>query len=164
MWDVAATGDGALPPGLQQGSVDIAIMIFIFSALSPEQWDQAVRNVWNALKPGGLVLFRDYGRGDLAQVRFKKGRYLEENFYVRGDGTRVYYFEKEELEKIWSTEAPAECRFEIMNIGDDNRMIVNRQRKLKMYRRWKQGLFRKPSEASAGSEQRAHVPELPPMP
>ncbi|KAK0610286.1 tRNA(Thr) (cytosine(32)-N(3))-methyltransferase [Lasiodiplodia hormozganensis] len=174
VWDVAGEGDQSLPPGIQEGTVDVVLMVFIFSALAPSQWAQAVRNIYRVLKPGGYVLFRDYGRGDLAQVRFKKGRYLDENFYVRGDGTRVYFFEKEELEKIWGgnlktlfaekepnggdaaeqmerlaldEKAPAleeVPTFNIESIGVDRRMLVNRQRRLKMYRCWMQAVYRKP--------------------
>jgi tRNAThr (cytosine32-N3)-methyltransferase len=106
VWDVASVPteeDNGLPPGLTEGSVDVVILIFIFSALAPTQWDQAIRNIYRVLKPGGRVLFRDYGRGDLAQVRFKKGRYMEENFYVRGDGTRVYFFDEDQLVDMWGT-------------------------------------------------------------
>ncbi|KAF7194759.1 tRNA(Thr) (cytosine(32)-N(3))-methyltransferase [Pseudocercospora fuligena] len=150
VWDAAGT---ELPPGLEQGSVDVIVMIFIFSALSPDQWEQGVANAYKLLRPGGEILFRDYGRGDLAQVRFKKGRYLDENFYVRGDGTRVYFFEEQELRDIWSGKgrsSGAEGKstangFEIVNLAVDRRMLVNRQRKLKMYRCWMQGRFRKPS-------------------
>jgi len=144
VWDVA--GD-ELPPGLGEGSVDVALMVFIFSALSPRQWRRAVENVYRVLKPGGEVCFRDYGRGDLAQVRFKKGRYLEENFYIRGDGTRVYFFEIDELASIWKGEgedgAADTPRFEVEALDADRRMLVNRAKKLKMYRCWLQGRFRK---------------------
>ncbi|KAI9724562.1 MAG: hypothetical protein M1812_000630 [Candelaria pacifica] len=161
VWDVAGIGEEGLPPGLSEGSVDIVLMIFIFSALSPDQWVQAVSNIYRVLKPGGEVLFRDYGRGDLAQVRFKKGRWMEENFYVRGDGTRVYFFEETELARIWSQsrnqthgaedvsqedkELDSVAAFEILDLGVDRRLLVNRQRKLKMYRCWLQGRFRKES-------------------
>jgi tRNAThr (cytosine32-N3)-methyltransferase len=197
VWDVAASLDSenaGLPPGLQESSVDVVLMIFIFSALNPRQWDQAVQNIWRVLKPGGQVLFRDYGRGDLAQVRFKKGRYMEENFYVRGDGTRVYFFEKQELEHIWGgkdlqpgtngqdtiDEKPSDKNdqtavnfssndndtphkdsqqgsemnkdprpvFDIVHFGIDRRMLVNRQRRLKMYRCWMQAVFRKAGDQS----------------
>nr|OQO20352.1 hypothetical protein B0A51_12016 [Rachicladosporium sp. CCFEE 5018] len=156
VWDAAGE---VLPPGLEAGSVDLVLMIFIFSALSPDQWTRAVSNIFTLLKPGGEVLLRDYGRGDLAQVRFKKGRYLEENFYVRGDGTRVYFFKEQELRDIWSGKLPTfddaeddsqkvltdTPKFEIVNLAVDRRMLVNRQRKLKMYRCWMQGRFRKPA-------------------
>lgn len=156
VWDAAGE---TLPPGLQPGSVDIILMIFIFSALSPDQWYRAVHNAFTLLKPGGEIFLRDYGRGDLAQVRFKKDRYLDENFYVRGDGTRVYFFEEQELRDIWSGDLfsrqekqahePAEIRprLEIVHLAVDRRMLVNRQRKIKMYRCWMQGRFRKPGLA-----------------
>ena len=134
VWD--ATSDD-LPPGLEEGSVDVAILIFIFSALSPREWQKAVDNVHRLLKPGGHVCFRDYGRGDLAQVRFKKNRYLEENFYVRGDGTRVYFFEEEELAGIWTD------RFDVHAMGMDRRLLINRATKVKMYRCWLQSRLQK---------------------
>ncbi|CZT47521.1 probable ABP140-actin filament-binding protein [Rhynchosporium secalis] len=150
VWDAASE---ELPPGLVEGGVDLVIMIFIFSALSPSQWNQAVHNTFRLLKPGGEVLFRDYGRGDLAQVRFKKGRYLEENFYIRGDGTRVYFFERDELAKIWTgkevdstveaLDAVDATGFEVADLGVDRRLLVNRAKQLKMYRCWLQGRFRK---------------------
>ncbi|KAI0201304.1 methyltransferase [Astrocystis sublimbata] len=169
VWDVASE---ELPPGVDENSVDVVLMVFIFSALAPSQWERAVKNIHRVLKPGGEVCFRDYGRGDLAQVRFKKGRYLDENFYIRGDGTRVYFFEKDELERLWSGDFPAETSinevkdgtsesatpdipqqppaaktgsqlFDIEDLGVDRRMLVNRAKKIKMYRCWMQGRFRK---------------------
>ncbi|EKD14150.1 uncharacterized protein L3040_007850 [Drepanopeziza brunnea f. sp. 'multigermtubi'] len=155
VWDAASE---ELPPDLGEESVDLVIMIFIFSALSPLQWKQAVHNTFRLLKPGGQVLFRDYGRGDLAQVRFKKGRYLEENFYIRGDGTRVYFFEKDELIKIWtgkgadeegSSDALPSTGFEVLKLGVDRRLLVNRAKQLKMYRCWMQGRFQKVQKISS---------------
>ncbi|SGZ48529.1 CIC11C00000004044 [Sungouiella intermedia] len=139
VWDLA-NPEGNVPEDLEPNSVDIVIMVFVFSALHPDQWKQAVANLQKVLKPGGEILFRDYGRYDLAQVRFKKGRLLDDNFYIRGDGTRVYFFTEEELREIFCTEGP----FTEEKIGTDRRLLVNRKKQLKMYRIWLQGVFRKP--------------------
>jgi len=124
-------------------SLDICICIFVLSALNPDKWEKACNNLQKMLKPGGYVLFRDYGRYDLAQLRFKKDRYLDSNFYVRGDGTQVYFFTTDEIKTIF------EKYFELEQNSVDRRLIINRSRKLKMYRVWIQGKFkRKPLEAN----------------
>ncbi|KAI0463149.1 hypothetical protein LJB42_003168 [Komagataella kurtzmanii] len=134
VWDLS-NPDVELPEGVEPHSVDIIIMVFVFSALSPDQWDSAVKNLEKMLKPGGHILFRDYGRYDLAQVRFKKNRLLDDNFYVRGDGTRVYFFTEEELREIFGKV------FKEKEIGTDRRLLVNRKKQLKMYRIWLQAVF-----------------------
>jgi len=89
-----------LPEGIEENSVDVATLIFVMSALHPKEWQRAVANCYKMLKPNGLLFIRDYGRFDLAQLRVKQGRMLEENFYIRGDGTRVYFFEAAELSEM----------------------------------------------------------------
>ncbi|KAI5779466.1 methyltransferase domain-containing protein [Geopyxis carbonaria] len=143
-----------LPEGIEPDSVDIVVMVFVFSALAPEQWVAALGNIRRMLKKGGKCLLRDYGRNDLAQVRFRGSRYLEENFYVRGDGTRVYFFEESELEQIFTGKvlhdqlvnadvAGGYGGFTVNKLAVDKRMLVNRKRQIKMYRRWVQAIFEK---------------------
>ncbi|EIW75247.1 methyltransferase [Coniophora puteana RWD-64-598 SS2] len=101
VWDLTAR---EMPAGVREGSVDVALMVFVMSALGPGEWESAVRSVWRLLKPGGLLLLRDYGRYDLAQLRFRTGRLLGDNFYARGDKTRVYFFELDELALLFTGE------------------------------------------------------------
>ncbi|KAH6915809.1 actin filament binding protein [Coprinopsis sp. MPI-PUGE-AT-0042] len=95
VWDL--TSKQGIPADLQPGTVDIVVLVFVLSALHPDEWVQAVDNIHTMLKPGGLVVLRDYGRYDLTQLRFKGGRMLDDNFYIRGDKTRVYFFELDEI-------------------------------------------------------------------
>ncbi|KAH8915000.1 methyltransferase [Atractiella rhizophila] len=129
------------PQCVEEESLDIVTLIFVFSALHPKEWSQAVQNVQKMLKPGGLLIFRDYGRFDMAQLRFKNSRYMEPNLYVRGDGTRVYFFTLDEVESIFCS--GAETSFQKLHLGVDKRLLLNRLRQLKMYRVWLQGTFRK---------------------
>ncbi|KAG0378856.1 hypothetical protein BGX24_002572 [Mortierella sp. AD032] len=140
VWDLASDD---IPPEVEPESMDVLVLIFVFSALHPDKWDQAIKNLYKLLKPGGLIVFRDYGRYDMAQLRFKKNRLLSDNFYVRGDGTRVYFFESEQLVQLFGS------KFTIEQNAVDRRLIVNRMRKVKMYRCWLQAKFRKPLEGQA---------------
>lgn len=124
--------------GLPANSLDVVVMIFVLSAVQPDQMQAVVNKLVRCLKPGGTLLFRDYGRFDLAQLRFKKNRYLAENFYARGDGTQVYFFSQEEFRAMMARARMVEkqCRF-------DKRLIVNRARRVTMHRVWLQCKYTK---------------------
>ncbi|CAE7412257.1 mettl2a [Symbiodinium natans] len=49
-------------------SVDFATLLFVLSAIDPPQYPDTLRRVRSRLRPGGMVMVRDYGRGDLAQT------------------------------------------------------------------------------------------------
>ncbi|OAX36307.1 methyltransferase [Rhizopogon vinicolor AM-OR11-026] len=120
VWDLSSLDK--LPPGVEPGTVDIIMLVFVLSALHPDEWGKAIANVHKMLKPGGLILFRDYGRHDLTQLRFKSGRLLEDNFYIRGDKTRVYFFELDELALLFtgSRASPAQKTSTMTEIVDED--------------------------------------------
>lgn len=123
VWDLSSLD--TLPPGVEPETVDIIVLVFVLSALHPDEWGKAIANIHKMLKPGGLVLFRDYGRHDLTQLRFKSGRLLEDNFYIRGDKTRVYFFELDELALIFtgSRASPTQrtsTMTEVVDADEDN--------------------------------------------
>lgn len=76
-----------LPSEVETCSVNIVTLIFVLSAIHPDNFTKVLANLYEVLKPGGLVLFRDYGLYDMAQLRFKPGHKIANNLYMRQDGT-----------------------------------------------------------------------------
>lgn len=79
------------------GSVHLVTLLFVLSAISPDKMAAVVSNLHSVLRPGGQVLLRDYGLFDHAMLRFGRGHKIQEQFYVRQDGTRAYYFSQGQL-------------------------------------------------------------------
>ncbi|NXY02814.1 METL2 protein, partial [Pteruthius melanotis] len=131
--------DDALPYPFPDEILDVILLVFVLSTIHPDRMQRVVNRLAKLLKPGGMLLFRDYGRYDTAQLRFKKGHCLSENFYVRGDGTRVYFFTKDEVWNMFSLAGLTE----VQNLVD-RRLQVNRKKKVKMQRVWIQSKFQKP--------------------
>ncbi|KAF5748334.1 hypothetical protein HS088_TW04G00286 [Tripterygium wilfordii] len=122
---------------ISPSSIDVVTMIFVLSAVSPEKMFLVLRNIKRVLRPNGYVLFRDYATGDLAQERFScKDQKISENFYVRGDGTRAFYFSNDFLTSLFK-----ENGFDVKEFGLCCKQVENRARELVMNRRWLQAVF-----------------------
>lgn len=119
--------------------VDLVLSVFVLSAIHPSRLSHAISKLHSVLKPGGVVLFRDYGRMDLTQLRLPPSRFLcPPDYYRRGDGTLVHFFTEIELESRLFT---SEEGWKVRHVQTDKRLIVNRKRQLLMRRVWVQGRF-----------------------
>ncbi|KAI6184747.1 Methyltransferase-like protein [Aphelenchoides bicaudatus] len=115
---------------------DLATFIFVLSALHPDKFDQAIQNLATFIKPGGSVFIRDYGATDHAMIRFGKGNKISDRFYSRQDGTRVFYFYKEELQSLFERNGftTHECEYLF-------KKTINYEKKLNVDRVFVQGRF-----------------------
>lgn len=133
-----ATRDDLLS-AIPSGPVDYATLVFVLSAIPPSKMSDAVRNVARAMKPGGLLFMRDYGLYDHAQMRFGKGRKLEDNFYVRQDGTMAYFFDLERVEEL-----ARDAGLEVVENQYVKRETVNVKEGVRVPRIFVQSKLRKP--------------------
>ncbi|KAM9966842.1 hypothetical protein ACTFIR_007077 [Dictyostelium discoideum] len=126
---------------VKDGSIDMMLMIFVLSAISRDRMHAVATSLFKSLKPGGVLYIRDYGLYDMTQLRFisKKGKKIDENFYLRADGTRTYFFTTQVLSEIFEA-----AGFKTLVSKYDTRELRNRKRMISMYRVWVRGKFMKP--------------------
>ena len=117
---------------------DFAVLIFVLSAIFPKHYKAVMTKVYDQLNEGGILYFRDYGKYDMAQMRFakKKKSKVEDNFYVRGDNTLAYYFTIEEVDELLTS-----VGFKKLSLNYHYKVIENRKKNLKMHRVWIQAKY-----------------------
>ena len=120
------------------GSVDLVLCMFVLSAIAPRTHPLVLAKLAAALKPGGRLCFRDYGRLDEAQLRFKKGSLLADNMYVRADGTISYFFALEEIDDL-----ARQAGMEVQRSRVVRRQMQNRSKGEKRSRIWLQAVYSK---------------------
>lgn len=122
-------------------SVDVVMLIFVLSSIHPEKMQLAVENIYKILKPGGCILFRDYGLYDHAMLRFKSGHKLGPNFYVRQDGTRSFFFSDDYVAQLLASSG-----YEVLMNDYVSRVTVNKKEDLCVPRVFLQCKFKKPKK------------------
>nr|CAB3263775.1 methyltransferase-like protein 6 [Phallusia mammillata] len=128
--------DATIPPN----SLDVVTLIFALSAIHPDKFAFVLESIQNVLKPSGYLLFRDYGIYDWAMLRFSPGSKISENFYVRQDGTRAYYFAKETMEMLVK-----KTGFRVVSNEYVMRETINHKKNIKVPRVFLQGKYQKES-------------------
>lgn len=111
------------------------------SAIDPSFMDIAAENVACTLNVGGILVFRDYGRYDEAQMKLGTSRckFLKENFYQKHDGTKCFYFTTEDVKRLFGDVAG----LEIIELQYLRRIYKNKGTGETRRRVWVQGRFRK---------------------
>ena len=135
--DVRAYGNNQQPPFFR--GFDTALMLFMASALPHEQLGLALSEAFSCLRPGGVLMFRDYAVYDEAELRFGKGRRLGEHLFVRSDGTIAAFFSVEQM----GLEAQR-AGFEVVDFRYLYRKYTNRALQQTLRRIWLHAVFRKP--------------------
>mmetsp|Transcript_37164 Transcript_37164/g.80907 ORF Transcript_37164/g.80907 Transcript_37164/m.80907 type:complete len:311 (-) Transcript_37164:367-1299(-) len=142
----AAVGPTSEAPSQAPSQVDHLLLVFVVSAVAPADMAAFMRNAAGALKPGGCVLFRDYGLYDLTMLRFPPSQRRAERLYERQDGTLSYFFTKEAVEELCAAAGLVlvECSYCCVQ-------LVNRKNGKPMRRVFVHAKMMKPHEAASPS-------------
>lgn len=130
----------------------VTTLLFCLSAIPPDCHAVAMRNAASTLQPppppagigsgGGVLVFRDYGRYDAAQLQLGRQRDKlhgeHENFYRKHDGTQCYYFTVADVRNL-----AAEAGLDVLECRYICRVYENRRNHTQRRRVWVQARFRR---------------------
>lgn len=80
------------------GALTFALLVFTLSAMEQRHHATTLRHLRHVMRPGGLLLFRDYGLYDISQLRSR--RRLDDRLFARQDGTLAFFFTPEYLAQL----------------------------------------------------------------
>ncbi|XP_057424483.1 uncharacterized protein LOC130718052 [Lotus japonicus] len=122
------------------GGVDFVTLIFTLSAVPLERMPRSIKECFTVLKPGGMVLLRDYGLYDMTMLRFEPDKRVGFREYMRSDGTRSYFFTLEIVRNLFLNAGFTELELDYCCVKS-----VNRRKGKSMRRVWVHGKFQKPA-------------------
>ncbi|GAQ89870.1 methyltransferase family protein [Klebsormidium nitens] len=120
--------DAVLGPG---DGFDFVTLIFTLSAVHPDHMPSLLRRLHQLLRPGGAILFRDYGLYDMTMLRFPPGQKVGDRLYRRLDGTLSYFFSKEALAQL-----ATQAGFTVVDCEYCCVTLVNKRKGIQMKRVW----------------------------
>ncbi|RVW88148.1 O-methyltransferase 3 [Vitis vinifera] len=143
------------------GGVDFVTLIFTLSAVSLHRMPTAIRECFSVLKPGGLLLFRDYGLYDMTMLRFEPEKRVGFREYMRSDGTRSYFFCMDTVRDLFTgsgftrllaNKRSTKCHYCLLMLIHTLQLELeyccvkstNRRNGKSMHRVWVHGKFQKP--------------------
>ncbi|KAJ4805645.1 Methyltransferase [Rhynchospora pubera] len=120
------------------GGVDFITLIFTLSAVPFCNMPSVIQKCSSVLKPGGLILFRDYGVYDMTMLRFAPVQKVGFREYMRSDGTLSYFFSLDVTRELFCAAGLIELELEYCCVRS-----VNRRNGKEMRRVWVHGKFQK---------------------
>jgi MPBQ/MSBQ methyltransferase len=91
-------GDAVYLP-FRDSVIDAVFSLHVAGHLTGLGRTQCAREVLRVLKPGGQIIFRDFGTEDF---RCGKGEMIEQGTYRRGTGSFTHYFTEDEVTMLFS--------------------------------------------------------------
>ncbi|XP_066389730.1 uncharacterized protein [Miscanthus floridulus] len=94
------------------GGMDFITMIFTLSAIPFDIMPTTIEQCVSVLKPGGLLLFRDYNLYDMTMLRFLPHQRVGFREYMRSDGTFSYFFSLDTVRELFHAAGLVELELE----------------------------------------------------